>query len=179
MARLPDILSTDDFPLAELTALRCDGVLVDVGSCYSPIDQPDGRGIRASAAAHGIHERMIAERMTAAWIWGARDDAPTPHQFCTDLAARVTHRIRPWLELREVVLGPLDTVLVGELPVTTPTRTLADIARFHPRWTALERSIADRLTGLVDDLGAVRDELERTNLPHKHRALARLGLSRS
>ena len=49
MARLPSVLTTDDFSLAELSALRCDGEVVAVGSCYSPIDQPDGAGIRATA----------------------------------------------------------------------------------------------------------------------------------
>lgn len=179
MARLPAVLSTDDLPLAELSALRCDGVLVGVGSCFSPVDQPDGTGIRAIAAARGMHERMIAERMTAAWIWGARDDAPTPHQFCTDLGARVSHRIRPWLELREVILAPRDVVLVGALPVTTPERTIADIARFHPRWSSLEEAIAARLWSQISEPALIRDELERTNLPHKHRAMERLGISPS
>ncbi|MDO7882043.1 type IV toxin-antitoxin system AbiEi family antitoxin [Salinibacterium soli] len=179
MARLPAVLSTDDLPLAELSALRCDGVLVRVGSCYTPVDQPDGTGIRAIAAAHGMHERMIAERMTAAWIWGARDEAPTPHQFCTDLGARVSHQVRPWLELREVVLSPMDIAMVGDLAVTTPARTLADLARFQPEWGPLEQSIAERLSALADDPGAVREDLERTKLPHKNRAMARLGISPS
>lgn len=179
MTRLPSVLTTDDLPLAELSALRCDGVLWPVGPWYTPIDQPDGTRIRAEAASHGMHARMIAERMTAAWIWGARNNAPTPHQFCTDMGARVTQRIRPWLELREVVLGPHDTAMVGDLLVTTPLRTLVDLARFQPQWTRLEESTCEGLAELIDDWSLVRRELDRTNLPHKRLAKARLGLSQS
>lgn len=178
MARLPALLTTDDLPVAELSALTRDGILVPVGSCFAPVDEPATAEARARAAAHGLPGRMIAERMTAAWIWGALPEAPTPHQFCTDLGARVAHRVLPWLELREVVLTEADIVSVGGIPVTTRLRTIADLARFSPRWTSHEQTVVERMRPGVAE-HALRAELDRINLPHKRRAAVRLGISPS
>lgn len=178
MVRLPRLLSTDDFAIAELCALRCDGELVAVDESFAPIDELTTPSLRAAAVQRRTGGRLIAERLSAAWIWGAWPDPPAPHQFCTDIESRVAHVTSPLLDVREVVLSPADTVDLGGLAVTTPIRTIADIARFATTWGQQERAVIDSLYALAGvPRHAVRAELDRVRLPHKRRALDRLGLS--
>lgn len=180
MVRLPRLLTTDDFAIAELSALCRDGLVVGVDECFAPIDEAVTPSLRASALHRSVRERLIAERLTAAWIWGACADPPTPHQLCTGIENRVAHITSPWLEVREVVLSPADTVRVSGMVVTSPARTIADIARFAQAWERRER---DAVAGLFRVEGverrAVLADLHRLNLPHKRRALSRLGFSPS
>ena len=175
------VLTTDDLPLAELSAMRLDGELVAVDRCFAPFDEFPSPRQRASALVGSVHDRLIAERRTAAWIWGALDPPPAIHEFCTAWDARVTRRPAPHLTIREVVLGDDDVQNVAGLPVTTPRRTVADLVRFTESWTPAQRSMVERLLAIgklrADDI--VRD-LDRHKLPHKKRAVERLrGLSPS
>lgn len=178
--RVPSLLTTDDLPLAELHALRLDGVVVGVDGCFAPIDEVPGAMQRANALSVGLHDRLIAEQWTAAWVWGATASAPLPHQFCVGLEARVTHSISPWMTLREVVIDPTDIAQVGSLGVTTPRRTVVDLARFSPAWRREEQDVVAALidVGRVTPLD-LESELDRNKLPHKRRAQERLGLSPS
>jgi hypothetical protein len=178
--RVPSLLTADDLPLAELHALRLDGVVVSVDSCFAPIDEVPGAIQRANALAEGLHDRLVAEQWTAAWVWGARVTAPLPHQFCVGLEARVTHSTSPWMTLREVVIDPRDVSQVGSLGVTTPGRTVVDLARFSPTWGPEEHDVVVALMELGQVRRAILErELGRNKLPHKRRAYERLGLSPS
>ncbi len=178
--RIPSLLSADDLPLTELHALRLDGVVVSVDCLFAPIDEVPGALQRANALAADLHDRLVAEQWTAAWVWGARVTPPVPHQFCVGLDARVTHSTAPWLALREVVIDPSDVFQVGSLGVTTPRRTVADLARFSPTWRSEERDV---VAALIEVGRVTRHELEReldrNKLPHKKRARERLDLSPS
>lgn len=178
--RVPSLLTADDLPLAELHALRLDGVVVSVDRCFAPIDEVPGALQRANALAAGLHDRLIAEQWTAAWVWGARVTAPLPHQFCVGLEARVTHSTTPWMTLREVVIDPTGVSQVGSLGVTTPRRTVVDLARFSTTWGREEREVVVALIELGQVTpDALTRELDRNKLPHKRRAYERLGLSPS
>ena len=169
------ILTTTDLPLAELSAMRLDGELVAVDRWYAPFDDFPTEHQRAAALVHGLHDRLIAERRTAAWVWGALDTPPAPHEFCTAHDARVTRRPTPHVVIREVVLAPGDTVIISGIAVTTPRRTAADLLRFNDSWSSRDRETTRRLLSV----GTVReqdvlDELGRYKLPHKRRAVERL-----
>lgn len=169
------IYSTDDIPLAELSAMRLDGELVPVDQCFAPFDDFPSPVQRASALAPLTSERLIAERRSAAWVWGALDRPPAPHEFCVAHSARVTRRPVPYVTVREVVLGEGDVLELGGVAVTSIPRTIADLVRFADAWGDSEMDTVTRLLeiGRLDAQDALR-ELDRHKLPHKRRALERL-----
>lgn len=140
MSALPRILNTDDLPAAELCAARLDGELVPIAGAWAPLDVVETRVDRAVAAGSGLPRRWIAELGTAAWIWGAREDPPLPLTFCARLAERGP-RSRRGVALREVVIVRAELARLGGVLVTTPQRTILDLARTGP-W---EPEVARRL----------------------------------
>lgn len=172
------ILTTNDLPLAELSAMRLDGEIVAVDQCFAPFDDFPSPEQRASALALNRGERLIAERHSAAWVWGALDHPPTPHEFCVAHNARVTRRPVPHLTVREVVLAEGDVIEIGGVAVTSPQRTIADLVRFSDHWGQRDGIIVSRLltAGGLTVAQALR-ELDRHKLPHKRRATERLRAS--
>lgn len=172
MTRLPCVLSPTDLPLPELLSARLDGELFAVGGCFSPVDEIEGSVHRALALTATSPKRVIAERGTAAWLWGALATAPVPHELCVPKGAR-RHVSGDWHRVREVVIRPHELTTVAGMPVTTPLRTALDLARWS-RWcdSRVLRSLA--LTGGFT-LAECVAELGRTrNLPGRRRALARV-----
>jgi len=176
MTRLASVLSTRDFPLAELCAARLDGELFPLDDCFTPIDEPDSALQRARSIGVKWPGRMIAERLTAAWIWGAVDLPPAKHELCVSLGARARASSRFRVTVREVVIDPDELITLGSVRVTNITRTLIDIARFAPE---VDQQLATTMTRLAA-LGEVtlqhcNDALERRkNLPNKTIALERI-----
>ncbi len=78
------------FPLAELCAARLDGELFAIDDGWAAVDEPDLPAFRAMATAMRAPRSLIIERMSAAWVHGARDAPPAVAQFC--VAARRAHR---------------------------------------------------------------------------------------
>ena len=174
--RLSPVLSRLDLPLAELHAARLDGELVAVDDCFSPIDEPDDTLHRARSLAMTSPRRLIAERDSAAWVLGARDRPPSRHQFCADATARTSASAASRHQFREVVIDETEILSIGGLRLTTPIRTVIDIARSSSRFTASERASAAILMnrggfGAAECLAIMN---RRRNLPGKQRALARL-----
>lgn len=173
---LPSVLSPIDLPLAELAAARLDGELFGIDGCYAPIDEIEQPAHRALALRTGIHERLIAEQLTAAWVWGALREPPTSHQLCATLGARVSRTSVAWRTVREVVIDQTELVTVAGMQVTVPLRTVVDIVRFATRFGSHEIAAVAALLRIaditVDD--AVAQVNGRRNLPNKKRALARL-----
>lgn len=172
---MPTILTTHDLPLAELCAMRLDGELVAVDQWFAPFDDFPSPTQRAAALAFGAGERLIAERRSAAWVWGGLDRPPASHEFCVAHNARVTRRPVPHVVVREVVLLDGDVIVVGGVGVTSPRRTIADLVRFCETWTDEDTETIRRLldVGALSLLEALR-ELDRHKLPHKKRAIERL-----
>jgi len=176
MARLAPVLHAGDLPLAELCAARLDGELVGIDEAFAPIDAAPGPTQRACAAGRFWPQRLIAERVTAAWIWGARDEPPARHQLCASKDARARPAVPARSAVREVVIAPDEFALLGAVRVTTPLRTVVDLARFAepfaPSDAETVRLLAD-LGGL--QLVDVRRALDRRrNLPAKNLAWSRL-----
>ncbi len=177
-AELPAVLSSHDLPLPELCAARLDGELFGLSDGFVVIDQPDHRNQRAAAVLIGQPDRVIAEQRTAAWIWGATQTPPWPHELCVGSAARVRTSGSGWANVREVVIEPSEIAIVAGLQVTTPLRTIVDLARFaipfgEHEVRIVKAMIASGHTRLSD---CARVLNERRNLPNKRRALERLAL---
>ncbi len=105
---------------------------------------------------------------SAAELWGIRRRADGPIQVTAP-----TERLRPGLRVHRRKLGRRDTTVRHGIPVTTPARTLVDIAPYLPA-DDLERAIneADRLD-LIDPerLRESLDDLTGTRGVAKLRAL--------
>jgi hypothetical protein len=173
---VPPVLHDTELPLAERMAARLDGELFAYGDGHSPIDEVDGPALRLQAVLGARPVRIIAELATAAWVWGARELPPQRLELCVDLRARARPAASPLAVVREVVLLPGDTVVLGTRQVTTPLRTAVDLARTRDDFTATDRQAVRRLAGFAGlDLAACVSFMDRSrNLPAKRRAIDRL-----
>ncbi|UNK44321.1 type IV toxin-antitoxin system AbiEi family antitoxin [Arthrobacter sulfonylureivorans] len=174
------------FSRSELECMRLDGLLVNVyGSGFAlPWDQITPRH-RAAAAFFSLPEqvrrKVVLGRLTAAWVYGC---APEPEKLSVLLDHRhraiSQGRYRPAM-IHEVTLGPLDTVTIGGVPVSTPLRTALDVALHAPEQDAVRvLSALAGSKGLDCQLDVIRQAIEaRPRLPGKARALQRIGAAMS
>ncbi|TFC15367.1 hypothetical protein E3O19_09695 [Cryobacterium algoritolerans] len=175
--RLRSVLSGLDLPVAELSSARLDGELFSLGDFWCAVDEPDGPLTRAQAAALLVPPRAIAERLTAAWIYGLAPE-PRRHHFCVDVGARVHPQPSARLILREVTCPPADTVTIAGLRVTRPLRTLVDLARW-PKPDVDVVPLIDALLSLCGPDGPEQALLRcnRAYVPFRRLALNRLAAS--
>ncbi len=175
MSRLPSVLFHSDLPQAELHAAKLDGELYRVDQCFSPIDEIESRLLRARALLLTIPPRLIVEQRSAAWVYGAAG-LPTRHQFCADITARVRPATLVALSVREVVIDDEDLERIAGLAVTTPVRTVVDLARNSLTFDDEELAVIGSLMRIdrfgLDECRAVLDR--RRNLPHKTLAVERI-----
>ena len=177
MTRLiPRLLFEDDLPSAELRAARIDGQVFAVDDAFAPVGEPDSSDLRADVLARLVPDRLIVERTSALWVYGARAQAPFRHQLCMDLSNRTTphHSLR--FEFRECRIEAVDVVQLGALKITSHVRTAIDLLR-----TSEPFSVGDAFDVLaVLQLGGsgVRECRQRIRsqprYPGVRRALARL-----
>lgn len=137
--------------LAELSAARLDGDVVELGDAYIPADAVETRALRAGSLRGLLGDTLAATHVTAAWIHGALTEPPARHTVQRAVARRIHHVIDRRILYRDLTVDLDDLLLVGGVWVTTPERTLADLARVPD--TAHAR--AARL--LADELPHVRD----------------------
>lgn len=169
------------FSWPELQAMASDGVLTQLYQRgYLPPGTRPTPQLRARAAAvlirPAIRRRVVAGRLTAAWIYGC---APEPDRLAllVDATRRISSlRSARGCTLHEVRLGPFDVVSLGGLMVSSPLRTAVDIAlhvdaeRAVPALSAL---LARRELGLA--LRVLAHAVDATpRMPHKRAALAKL-----
>lgn len=169
-------LTVNDLPLAELCSARLDGQVFQLADSWCVIDEIDGCSNRAVAASRLVPPRAIAERLTAAWIYGVAPE-PRRHQFCVLIGARTTAVWSPRVQLREIVRSPDDVCTIAGVRVTTPLRTAVDLARYPPPSTA-EPEITALLTRLLRsggylDVSAAIRLCQRGSPAYSVRALAR------
>lgn len=174
MARIPDVLSSSDLPYPELCAAQLDGELYRLDDTFMPIDGIDQPRSRALSLHTWAPSALIAERRTAAWIYGALDAPPGKHQFCVDIANRVRPERDARIALREVVFGDGDVVQLNGIRLTSPVRTIIDLARVPDEQFAGISPVIGRLAEqwmiTIDDCLGLADR--RRNLPGKRQALA-------
>ncbi|MBH0129091.1 hypothetical protein [Salinibacterium sp. NK8237] len=174
--RLPPVLSAIDLPLVELQCAALDGELFALDQCFCSIDEFDTIHLRARALGVILDARIIAERMTAAWVWGAALNPPSRHQLCVAIGARTRPHASLNALLREVVIGDDDIDTVSGVSVTSRLRTVLDLARFSEPFGVREQSAVRVLMdeGALDYEHCVSALTSRRNLPQKRVALERL-----
>ncbi|MFJ4038825.1 type IV toxin-antitoxin system AbiEi family antitoxin [Microbacterium sp. NPDC090007] len=115
--------------LAELTAACLDGHLVALGEGFIPADAVETPWMRARSLLPLLGSRWAATRSTAAWIHGAAMGEPSRHHLQRVSATRVRTVSGGRVEFHDVRLALSDVEVVAGVHVTSPTRTLVDLAR--------------------------------------------------
>ena len=117
------------------------GVWALPGSPDTPL-----RDCAAALAAAG--PQALVARRSAAWLWELRPNAPVRPEV---LVANDDGPVRRagLVALRTRTLTPEDAVLREGMAVTTPARTLADMARVSSQERLLEMVVTARQSGLV------------------------------
>ncbi|KZX21268.1 hypothetical protein [Rathayibacter tanaceti] len=155
--RLPSVLVPGDLPLAELCAARLDGELIAVDEGFLLADLPLGAAERAASLAALLPRGVVADRLSAAWVHGALLVPPRMHSAAIDRRKRLRPPATTRLRCHEVLLGDGDVVVLSGTSVTTPVRTLIDLARTEedPRTLrALSRASRTGLDRLLDRLAS-------------------------
>lgn len=162
----------DRLSQAELTAACLDGDLVGVGDAYIPADAVETPSLRAGSLTRILGDTLAATHLTAAWIHGALPLPPARHTVQRAVDRRLHLRPAHRVVYRDLAVPARDLQLIGGVRVTSPVRTIVDLARIddaeHRRATSL------MCTGLRDAAAAAIDRLEIGALPYKRAALARL-----
>ena len=113
----------------ELRSAVLDGELVPLGEGFAPLDLPVTASDRARTFASTIADpRVIVADRTAGWVWGWCS-APGSLRTCVSIAARIPSTQRRRLGAREAVIDDDEHRLLDGVRVTTPLRTLVDLAR--------------------------------------------------
>lgn len=172
--RLPALLTEADLPGPELQAAALDGQVYPVGDAWCSVAEIDDAVGRALSAGASLGPGVVVAGRTAAWVWGARGPAPLPHTGFVVSPARVKHRSRGSI-VRQVVIDDDEIVHVRGVAVTTPARTVVDLARdesWSPGDETRARDMARRHDVTLAEAVGVLDR--RGRLPHRRRTLDRL-----
>jgi hypothetical protein len=158
---------------AELMAACLDGHLVALGDAFIAADAAETAALRGASLRPLLGDALAATQRSAAWVHGALDAPPSRHRVQRVTARRLHHIIDRRLEYHDRRLPADDLMLIGGVWVTTPTRTLADLARERDPVSAAAAGMLLR-TG-VADAGAGIAWLEAAGpLQNKRAALTRL-----
>ncbi|TCL83858.1 MULTISPECIES: type IV toxin-antitoxin system AbiEi family antitoxin [unclassified Rathayibacter] len=126
---LPSVLLPGQLPLAELCAARLDGEVVALDEGFLLADLPVGPAERGAALRAVVPAKAVADRLSAAWVHGTMPAAPAVHSASIDRRNRLHPPMLARVRFHEVRLTDEDVVLLGGCSVTTPERTLIDLAR--------------------------------------------------
>lgn len=114
--------------LAELSAARIDGHVVEIGDAYFPADLVETAEVRASSVASLVRAGTAASGPTAAWIHGAGDAPPPIHHVKRAVDRRLRPHIGARLVFHDTLLAASDWQSIGGTAVSTPVRTMIDLA---------------------------------------------------
>ncbi|MFS0867425.1 type IV toxin-antitoxin system AbiEi family antitoxin [Microbacterium sp. 179-B 1A2 NHS] len=160
----------DRLSTAELTAACLDGDLVEIGDAYMPADAVETREMRAASLRTLVRPDRALTHASAAWVHGAIADPPSVHTLQRASPRRNGVPVGSRVRFRDVALPTADVMVVAGVRVTTPVRTLVDVARAQvaggTRDPVLDALIAWR-DGLLDEAIAW---LERSGPVHHKRA---------
>ncbi|WP_240720790.1 type IV toxin-antitoxin system AbiEi family antitoxin [Pseudarthrobacter sp. NamE2] len=180
--RFPELYAPGmPFAGPELQSLASDGLLVRLNQHgYTLPGVLASPQLRARAAAGAVpaavRQRVVAGRMTAAWIYGCAAE-PDRLALLVDTKRRVSSlRNTRGCSLHEVKLGPFDVVSLGGLMVSSPLRTALDIA-LHVDTESAVPTLAGLLARPQNDvrLRLLVLAIEASpRVPHKKAALEKL-----
>lgn len=170
--RLSPVLADVDLSPAELQAARLDGEVYELAGAYCLVDEVEAPRHRARAVLGARSPRLIAELGTAAWIWGAAAQ-PDRLEFSVTPDARARFAPGHQIAVREIVYDDGDLASLEGHRVTTPLRTIIDLAR---RGDAFDLPTARRLADVgglqLDD--CLSSLAGRSGIPAKKRAIRNL-----
>ncbi len=166
----------------ELRAAVLDGELIPLGDGFMPLDLPITVADRARTLAPTLRDlRVIVADRTAAWVWGWCRE-PGALSTCVSIAARIPSTDRRRLGTREAVIDAEEHRIVAGVHVTTPVRTLIDLARHSAEPSTVEilaSGFARSGLTLLEVLAAL-DRRPRLSFvrPARERLIAAAALSR-
>ncbi len=160
--------------VAELSAARLDGDVVEIGEGYMPADAVESTATRAASLRSICGTRLVVGSWSAAWIYGALHDPPSRHSVMRGSAHRVGNLIDRRAIFHDVGIDDQDVSDVGGVLVTSALRTVIDVARRirDPEHRERATSVVGAMigAGLVDPREAISriDAVKR--LPGSHAA---------
>ncbi len=160
----------DRLSRAELSAARLDGDVVELGDAYIPADAVETAALRAGSLASLTGDTLAATHLSAAWIHGAMPFPPARHCVQRAVARRIHMAPERQVVYRDLAVPEEDLLVLGGVRVTTPLRTLIDLARVTD--DAHARAAGEMVAAHPGTLGAAITRLEDGVLPHKRRALS-------
>lgn len=114
--------------LAELSAARIDGHVFEIGEAYVPADLVETPDVRASSIAPLVRPGTAASWSSAAWIHGAGDAAPSVHHVKRSVDRRLRAHTSARLVFHDSLLAASEWQSIGGIAVSTPLRTMLDLA---------------------------------------------------
>jgi hypothetical protein len=115
--------------VAELTAARLDGHVVELGDAYIPADAVETAALRAGSLRDILGTVLAATHLSAAWIHDAVADPPPRHTVQRAVPRRLHHVLGRRFRYRDAMIPPQHLTVVGGVNVTDRVRTLVDLAR--------------------------------------------------
>lgn len=176
MNLLPDLLTLQDFTIAELSACSLDGELMALDNAYICTDMPDGKMVRARAVGLNVDRRCVTASWSAAWVHGAISFPPLLHTVALRDGLRLRFDPVKRYNIAQMSFGVADVEGTPGAYVTTPLRTAVDLARFtaqDPRLTSALIFLLRLAKAQEEDVSAILERAQ--HLPHKKRAYRRLG----
>lgn len=175
---LPLALDDRHLPDVELRAAALDGELSLLGDAYVVTDAPATSAARAASLARHVPARTILVDRAAAWVWGWTIDL-APVRVCVAKSARVGSSARRAGRIREAAIDPDEIHELGGIAITSPERTLIDLARFDEGPDIVELLAAGIVVGGMT-VEIVRGALDRRPASAgRRRARERLAAARA
>lgn len=119
----------DRLSLTELCAARLDGDVVELGDAFMPADAVETAALRAGSLRRLLGDQLAATHLTAAWVHGALAHPPGRHTVQRSVSRRISAGFDRRVVYRDTAVPPGDLLRLGGVAVTTPPRTLVDLAR--------------------------------------------------
>ena len=161
----------DRLSSAELSAARLDGDVVELGEAYIPADAVETRALRAGSLRGILGDTLAATHLSAAWVHGGLTEPPARHTVQRAVAWRIHQVIDRRAVYRDPEVGSEDLWRIGGVLVTSPQRTLADLARVpDDDYAEAARLLSDAFPGLALEAAEWFDA--RSPVPHKRTAVA-------
>lgn len=166
MPRHVVFLPHEQFSPAELSAARLDGHLVELGEGYLPADAVETSATRAASLRSLLGDRLAAVLDSAAWVHGVLPAPPARHFVSRSDERRVPSLFDRRASYVDVTLSAGEVWCLAGVHLTSPARTLADLARYaHDESRArAARSLVE--AGLASPAEALACLRARRRLPH-------------
>jgi hypothetical protein len=157
-----------------------DGDLWRVGATVLQSDSPDDPMGRLRLLAMRCPPQIAIVRLSAAWVWHARDMIPQRIEVATTDGTRLASQHNSPYTTCDLRLGKNDVIRGEMAAVTSPSRTATDIARYETNLheadviEILRRLVRAhrRYFGTTDTI--IDHVMSSKHLPYKERCLIRL-----